>query len=226
MKIQIRQTKSNFKNEFEIIYDNDTTHFAKTSWISKIFDCTMVDMNGNIILKTVYDMKTNFKNIIPLKWISGSPKLSMMCNVIDSNGEKGVFLLSKTGFLKSSYLISHKDMTLQGYVISKGNIKYIALYDAEKDVQVGLLVKLLDVDNNLDQYTLYLLDDSNCDPVVLSFFAVYYDNWNYGNHGEIALHQREINWEWAWSKYNNKYDPHWIANNFPIFKWSDPPKRK
>ena len=85
-------------------------------------------------------MKTNWRNKIPLKWIAGSPKLSRDCDLIDSNGEKGVFLLSTTGFLKSFYAIAYKDMVLCGYVVAKGATKYIALYDAQKDEQVGLIV--------------------------------------------------------------------------------------
>ena len=226
MKIQINQTKANFKNEFEIICNEETTHFAKASWGSKVFDCTVNDKNGNQILKTVYDVGINWRNRIPFKWVSGSPKLSQVCNLIDSGGHDGVFLLSKIGFLKSFYLIAYKNMILRGYAVAKGDVKYVALYDAEKDEQVGLLVKPLNVDNNLDRYTLYLLDDADCDLTVLAFFAVYYDNWNYGNHREFVLHKREISREWTWSRYNKKYDPDWLTDNFRLFKWSDPPKKK
>jgi len=226
MKIQINQTKANFKSEFEIFFDDNTSYYAKASWVSRIFNCTLFDKENNLLLKTAYDVKTNWRNKIPLKWLAGSPKLSRACNLMDAENEKGVFLLSTTGFLKSFYLIAYKDMVLRGYVVAKGATKYIALYDSQKDEQVGLVVKPLDVDNNLDKYTLYLLDDTNCDPVVLSFFVVYYDNWNCGNQGEVVLHKREISREWSWSKYNKKYDPDWLSKHFPVFKWSDLPGKE
>lgn len=226
MKIRINQTKANFKSEFEIDFDDGTFYRAEASWLSRIFDCTLYDQNNHFILKTSYDVKINWRNKIPLKWLAGSPKLSRACNLIDAENEKGVFLLSTTGFLKSFYVIAYENMVLHGYVVAKGATKYIALYDAQKDKQVGLVVKPLDVDNNLDTYTLYLIDDVNCDPVVLSFFVVYYDNWNYGNQGEVVLHKREISREWSWSKYNKKYDSDWLPKNFPVFKWSDPPGSK
>jgi len=141
MKIQINQIKANFKNEFEIVFDDDTSYFAKSSWVSRIFDCELFDRDNHLILKTSYDVKTNWRHKIPLKWLMSSPKYSRFCNLMDAEDEKGVFLLSTTGFLKSFYVIAYKDMVLRGYVVAKGATKYIALYDAQKDEQVGLIVK-------------------------------------------------------------------------------------
>ncbi|OJU10026.1 MAG: hypothetical protein BGN88_03730 [Clostridiales bacterium 43-6] len=174
-------------------------------------------------MKAVYDAKTNWKNVVPFRWMGGTPKISRACSISDCHGAQGVFQLSTVGLFKSFYEITFGGRKLNGYVLSKGDANYVVLYDAEKEKQVGLLVKSLQVDNHLDTYKLYLLDHANCDPFVLSLFVVYYDNWNYGHQGEFALAKREVSREWTLSRYHKKYDPSWLAKHFPLLGCSDPP---
>lgn len=215
MQIRINQTRANFRHEYEIMLDDKVLCHARTSWLSGCFQSVLTDPENHTILKTEYNTRINLTNALPFKWVLGIPRISKSCTVVGAGGATGAFWRETTGFLKSCYVVDFGGVKLKGYCISRGKINYVSLYDAQSDTQVALLLKPLDVKNNRDTYTLYLLDTFTCDPVVLAFFAVYYDNWNYANCREIK-YGNELNWEWSYSKYNGKYDPAWLSKYFSL----------
>lgn len=215
MIIEVEQTSSNFKNDYQISFNNIIKYYAKASWITSVFNCSLIDINDHCILKAVYDFKLNFKNLIPFKWLSGTPKLSEYCNIINDKEEnQGNFMRSTTRFFQSKYVIKQKNSILNGYSQAKGAYKFVSIYD-DKEEQVGLIIKPLNVECNLDTYKLYLLNEVNIEPEFMALFMVYYDNWNYGRHGQIVFYNMEISREFTISNYKDKLDLDWLDENFP-----------
>ncbi|MEA5039617.1 MAG: hypothetical protein VB086_07245 [Clostridiaceae bacterium] len=215
MQIRINQTRANSGHVFEIILDDKASYHARTSWISGCFQSVLTDPENTTILKTEYSTKIGLKNAIPLKWIFGIPQVSKSCAVMGAGGAMGAFWRETTGLLKSCYVVDFDGVKLRGYCTSRGKTSYVSLYDASDTTQVALLVRPLDATNEESTYTLYLLDTVNCDPVVLAFFAVYYDNWIYAK-GTEATRGSETNWKWTSSPYNDKYDPAWLSKYFSL----------
>ena len=219
MRLQIKQTKANLAHEYAVSSEDRILYSAKASRVSRLLGCSLFDAGDHEILRASYDMALNLKNAVPFRWLAGSPKISKACKITAGEETEGAFALATEGLFRSRYVIAFKDMALNGYAVSKGDANYVALFDALKDKQVGLLVKPLDVDDNLDAYTLYLLDSAGCAPEALCLFVVYYDSWNYGNRAELAFGKREISREWTFSRYNRKYDPNWLAEHFPALHY-------
>lgn len=209
MILEVIQTKSAIKQEYDILIDNQLRFKAEASPVTKYFECCLKDLDGSVIFNTDYDIKIHITNIIPFKWIFGSPKLANPCNIYGNN-EKGIFLLSTTGLFKSMYVITLNNSTYNCYTVSKGDYNYVAVYDGDK--QIALIEKVLTVTNNLDTYKIFLLDHYKERAKLLSLFTVYYDNWNYSSRGSM-FYGTEYSKEWTYSRNNDKYDPDWKSKN-------------
>lgn len=100
------------------------------------------------------------------------------------------------------------------YEVTKNHLVHLLVF--HEDRQIGQIEKSLKRRNNLDQYTLYLLDEYSRFKEILILFVGYFDNWNYSDIGEVVILKKEVEWEWSFSKANSKYDKNWIQDNFHL----------
>jgi len=165
-----------------------------------------------LLYETYADTATSLMNLLPFKWL-WSEKLSKVHVVLDGSREiVGKFQFVKSGYLKMHYAISYKDYNLKLYRYSYGsNIHLLLFHD---DVQIGQYNKNNVVTNNLDMYTLYLLDKYLELAPILSLFTIYFDSYNYARRGEYVAYKVEKNWEWTYHQDNDKYDPQWLQLHF------------
>lgn len=212
MILEVKQTKSNFKNEYEISTYGCLFCSARTSWISSAFSCCLHRSDENAFLQGRLDIATNLKNSIPLTWLFGSTKYSKVMSIINDCQEKiGHFCYETSGLFKSRYQISLEGKTFEAYSLSRGRFHYVSLYQGQS--QIGLIEKSLVVYNNLDTYTIYLLDDFSDLSNIFALFVIYYDNWNYARRGQIAIERTQMSWEYTISQYRDRFNPNFLKEN-------------
>lgn len=222
MIIKIEQTKSNFKNKFEIKINNELKYLAGTPWMDikapldmdNIRHCIITKTDESICLKTSYNIIENIYNTaIPMKWAFTGEQKALIFSIYDNeNNICGKFYKLTNGFLNTKYVIEYKNYTLKSYDVSVGKTRNISIYNEE--CQIAEIVKPLNTSDNLDCYFLFLLDKYSDLQVVLSFFTIFFDYQNYPNKGEAVGYKKEVNIRYTYDKNNKFYDRNWIENNF------------
>ena len=225
MFINIKQVKSNLKNEFEIHIksgDGNMMCIASTPWLEMDLPFNLEnlrklyfrDINGNIIYSSKYEyLENTLEEIIPFKYIfTGEQKFCQMSIYDTRNNECGRFYTKVNGITDSKLCILYGNEEFIGYDYAKGSTRYISFYKG--DFQVAQLVKTLSVIDNLDEYYLFILDEYDYLKAILSFCTIYIDYCNYRNSGEISKGKYELKREYTYSKNNKYYNPKWISDNF------------
>ncbi|RKP55399.1 hypothetical protein D7Z26_09410 [Cohnella endophytica] len=116
--------------------------------------------------------------------------------------------------LLSFYEVKFRDESIKIYEVTKKHYVHLLIFLDNR--QIGQIEKSLIRQNNLDQYTLFLLDKYSRFKDILILFVGYFDNWNYSGTGEFVMKKKEIVWEWTYSKANEKYNKKWLQENFDI----------
>ncbi len=222
MIIKVEQTREDFKNRFEITVNDQKRYLAGTPWMKmdipldadRIRRCVLTDPAGNILFKTDYSVVQNVSNTaIPMKWLFTGKQKSLIYQVLDGNGAVcGTFYKLTKAFLDSRYVIQYKDYKLRCYDVSVGDTRHLSVYDKEK--QIAEIVKPLSVENNLDFYLIFLLDEFADTGAVLSFFTVLFDYLYYSGSGEVVVHKKEVSVRYSYSRNNKFYNKNWIAEHF------------
>lgn len=222
MIINVEQTKSNFKNKFEIKVNNELKYFAGTPWmdisvplnIDVKRNCVITKTDESICYTTSYGTVENVSNkAIPMKWIFTGEQKSQIYNICDNdNNICGKFYKVKNGILDTKYVIEYENYKLMCYDVAVGKTRNIAIYNEE--CQIAEVVKPLNASNNLDYYYIFLLDQYSDLEAILSFFTIYFDYQNYSNNGEFVAHKDEVSVSYTYDKNNKFYDKNWILNHF------------
>jgi hypothetical protein len=226
MIIQVEQVKSSLKNKFNIKVNNELKYLAGTPWmkLSLPFDIdetrrsVITDLDNNIKLLTSFNVIDNLKRTLPniVKFATGQVQQGNLTTLIDeSNNVVGGFYKTSqgVGLTENKLVIEYNNELIIGYTKSVGKTENISLY--KDNIQIGQIVKNLDVVNNLDNYYIFLLDDYSNLELVLSFFTIYFDYKNYNNSGEV-FYGKKYSVQYTISKTDNYYNPLWIRNNFDL----------
>lgn len=222
MIIKVEQTKSNFKNKFEIKVNNELKYLAGAPWmditvplnIDRIRSCVITKTDESICCASSYNIAENVSNTaIPMKWAFTGEQKSRIFNIFDNeNNICGKFYKLTNGFLDTKYVIEYGNYTLKSYDISVGRTRNISIYNEEG--QIAEIMKPMQSSNNLDYYYVFLLDEYSDLEMILSFFTVFFDYQNYSNNGEAVAYKEEVSIRYTYDKNNKFYDKNWIANHF------------
>lgn len=222
MILKVQQTQANLKNKFEISVNNQLKYFAGTPWMDlqvpfhadRMRKCVMTRIDESICYMTSYDLMENIANTaIPIKWAVTGEQKSLIFDILDANGQNcAMFYKLTQGLWDSKYVIAYAARNFTCYDISVGRTRNIVIY--EQDTQIAEIVKPLTVSDNLDVYTIFLLD-SCCDlESIFAFFTVVFDHLHYGNRGEVVAKKKEVQFQYSYDKNNKFYDKNWIPNHF------------
>ena len=222
MIIKVEQTKSNFKNKFEIKVNNELKYLAGTPWmdinvplnIDRIRSCVITNIDESICYKSCYNIAENISNsIIPMKWVVTGDQKKLIYKILDKEENTcGEFSKVTNGFFDTKYVIEYGKYKLKSYDISVGKTRNISIYKDE--IQIAEIIKPLSVSNNLDCYYIFLLDEYSELETILSFFTIFFDYQNYSNKGEIVAHKDEVSISYTFDKNNKFYAKNWISNHF------------
>lgn len=258
MIVEVKQTRSDLKGQFEIYYDKELAYYGGQSMLTSMEPNVLLSITGDAVLKTQYTPVASFRKAVdtaiflllflsvsalgtlisnvPLKvfaigvmfllfvLIDSRKRQTRICDVMHPNGnEVATFSFDRNGFLNSCYTLKSGANTLKAYTISKSSYEYISIY--LDDTQIGQINKSLLVWDNLDHYTLYLLDEHQNLADLLSLFIIYFDSCTHGNRGEVFIGVEKA-YEWSWDKMNKFYNAAWVPTNFDVDGTDNTPEEK
>jgi len=207
--IKITQTESNTKQTYEI--ESENFYFqAKLGSYNQREDITL--FNDETTINGVYS-PSSWTNYLPFKWLWGGVKITRKFHLYKNDSLYGSIFYSENGFFKSFYVISLDSGDIfHCYCLSKGDFNYVSIYEGEK--QIALIETYLRTKDYKYTHKLYILDDYNEFSEALTFFALYYANYNFSErfHMSKGSYYEKA---WSYSKYNDKYDSKWRETHFP-----------
>ena len=219
MKIDVLQTESEGKNNFEIKYDDILQYKAKLPFISineplnleKIRNIKIFDISGNEIYTTDYKYIENFKEeFIPMKFLAtGSQKFNQLLFV--SNKTTIKIYYEEKAIWDNRYIIEINEKKYFCYSIEDGYIRHFPIYDGE--IQVGEALKSNVVIDSKDEYCCYLKSgyESLSDGIVA--LLLYLDRSEYSS-SYLVNKSYTLSKNYSYNKTNKYYDKEWVKNNF------------
>ncbi len=221
MIIDVNQTVSKKKNQFEIIYNGEKIYIANLPFISlngtfdleKLREIVVTDLNGNIKYKTNYKYIDNkLEEFIPLKYLFFDSQKFYQLKIIDIYGNE---LFSIYEEMKEIWLGCHilkvKEKFYKCYSVEDGYLRHVMIYDDDK--QIAELLKSNVVMDEKDTYRIYLKDNYNFMANAISFFALYLDRTEY-NSSYLKIQSQVVEYKKSYSKINKFYDKNWLIDNF------------
>ena len=222
MIIDVKQTLSEKKNEFEIFFDNKSVYNATLPFINisgslnleKLREIKVYDKSNNLKYKTDYNYIDNqLEEFIPLKYlITKSQKFYQLKFINQNDSEDDISIFFETNEVwNGCYVIKYKDVIYKCYSIEDGYIRHICIYKDE--IQVAELLKPNVIIDGKDEYKIYLMDEYNYLSDSLSLLALYLDRTEY-NSSYLKNNGKQIEKSFSYSKVNKYYNPNWVKNNF------------
>lgn len=240
MVVEVRQTKANLKQEFEIYCDGKLQFIGKQSGYSSRSPSWLFNQDGSVRFKSSVNKKAYLRNqlinwlfalVVLLAWLASDsflvaalaavifillsfliPNATKVCDICDSNEDKAArFRHLLKGLLTGYYSIECGGGEYRLYTLDRSHYQYISVYiDGSQIAQIN---KDLHTVNNRDNYTMYLLDEDAAMADLFAMFILYFDNYEHGNHREVFVGTKK-NWSWTWSKTNRFYDETWLPSHF------------
>ena len=219
MKIEIKQTNNELKNEFEIKYNDNLKYKAKLPFISineplnleKIRQIKILDLNDSIIYITDYKYLENFKEeFIPFKYlVTGSQKFNQILFISNNNNIK-IYYEEKELF-NNRYVIEMNNKQYFCYSIEDGYIRHFPIYDG--GIQIGEALKSNVTIDGKDEYFCYLKDDyENLSDGIMALI-LYMDRSEYSS-SYLVNKSYSLNKKYSYNKTNKFYNKEWVKNNF------------
>lgn len=221
MIIDVKQTISEKKNKFEILYDNKKIYNAELPFITilgslnleKLREIKVYDTNNNLKYKTSYNYVDNqLEELIPLKYlVAESQKFHQLKFInLNSNDEISIFFEMKE--IWNGYnVIKYKNIVYKCYSVEDGYIRHVCIY--KDDNQVAELLKPNILIEGKDEYRIYLKEEYSFLKDAISMLALYLDRTEY-NSSYLKNDSKQISKKFSYSKVNKYYNPNWVKSNF------------
>ena len=221
MVIDVKQTVSEKKNEFEILYNNKNIYRASLPFISvlgsldleKLREIKVYDTNDNLKYTTSYNYIDNqLEELIPLKYLlTGSQKFYQL-KFINQNDNDEISIFFEMNEIWNGYnIIKYKDKIYKCYSVEDGYVRHVCIY--KDDVQIAELLKPNVIIDGKDEYRIYLMDEYSDLKDSLSMLSLYLDRKEY-NSSYLKNESKQISKKSSYSKVNKYYNPEWLKNNF------------
>lgn len=210
MIVKISQTASNIKQTFDIECDN-FYFYGKLGSYSRFQNIILSNKDSTI--KGIFNF-SKWVNYIPFRWLFGEGNLAKVFQLYKNENMYGSITFSKHGFMKAFYVIAlDSGEIFQCYCRSIDSFDYVSIY--HNDIQIALIETYLNTNDFKYIHKLYILENYNQYADTLSFFVLYYANFNFAQRFHMTIGCSYYEKSWSYSRYNNKYDPRWRETNFP-----------
>ena len=219
MKIDVLQTESQGKNEFEIRYNDTLKYKAKLPFISiddplnleKIRNIKIYDKNDKLVYTTNYAFVENVKEkIIQMKYlVAGSKKFNQLLFISKKNNIK--IYHEKRGASESRYVMELNEKQYFCYSIEDGYIRHFPIY--EGNTQIGEALKSNIVIDGKDEYRCYLKNDYKKISDAVVALLLYLDRSEYSS-SYVLNKSYVLSKKYSYDKANDFYDKEWVKNNF------------
>lgn len=209
MIIKIYQTASNLKQSYDIESEN-FYYSGNAGSISRLQPITISNKENKIT--GIYNF-SKWVNYIPLRHLFGKECLTRVFRLYKNEKQYGSIAFSEHGFQKSQYIITlDSGEIFYCYSLSRGSFNYVSIY--HDDIQIALIETYLSVNDFKYTHKLYLLDAYKPFADTLSFFVLYYANYNFVQRLHMSKGSVTAK-AWSFSKYADKYNPKWRETHFP-----------
>lgn len=209
MIITAKQTN---EEPYKMIFVKDTTltFYGTENKIIKYGVANLYDYNNNLLSSLELNISHSIINSIPFKIILGGKKKDIINVIKDEKIIGEIYCLHKP-FSRKWILNFENHQRLLMYTKSIGSLRYFSIY--LNDVQIAMIVKNNVVENNSDNYLLYLLDEYNQYSTILIETILYLDNYYYGRQLE-SFRGVNYNLNHSFSITDKYYNKDWIKDNF------------
>ena len=219
MKIDIVQTESELKNEFEIKNNGKLIYTANLPFISindpldleKLRSIKIYDKSKKEIYTTNYDYIENLKEeFIPMKFLfTGSQKF----NQLSFTSKKKTYKIyyEENAIWNNRYVIEYNDKKYYCYSIEDGYIRHFPIFYEE--TQIGEVLKSNVVMDAKDEYCCYLKNEYEEISDGIIGLILYLDRIEYSS-SYIVNKSYTITKRYSYNKTNKYYDNMWVKNNF------------
>lgn len=211
--IEIRQTKSNLEQVFEILTNGNLSYFGRTSYSKESFTTQLFYPNLKLIYETQSSSLEESRNILSNKWIS-KEEITECCGIYDNHANLlGLINQDCKESTNNYYTITLGKDIVRVYCLLKNKTMQLLFVDVTGK-QIAQGEKVVTDGINLHYYRIYLLDDYLRFQRIISLFVLYTVNIGY-RVKEVSLKKNDL--IPLYSSLEQKpmnYDPEWIKNNF------------
>ena len=213
MKINIRQKENNFKNEFEIFYNNELKYIAKVPSVSidnplKIDDIRKIkvnDLNNNVIYTANYNysLKKNNKYSSFKFLLTGEQAFNQLLFVTKNKSIK-IYYEENYEF-GCRYVIDVNNKQYYCYLINDGYIRHFPIFYREKQVAEILKSNI----DKVDEYYCYIQKEYKMIRDGVALLTLYLDRSEYN-----SIYVKDINYLELSESSLIDYDKDWVKYNF------------
>lgn len=210
IKIDIDQVKQNFGIIFECKKDNKLLFKGQDTFIEEHLPAKMEDANGNLIFSYHMNLVEFAKSQIP------DGNHTSRDGFIESNEKIKIGRIYQEGTGKDRfYKIEYNNDIFEIFMWSTGEEPHLSVFLNKK--QIAQIEHEHVVQNNLDKYHLYLLSEYQIYESILCFFAIIYDKYENGHHGQAFYGEKtETSFEYSLDGIgSDKYFKEFMQYNFP-----------
>lgn len=203
MIIRIRQTAGGLKPKYDIESDG----FRFQGERGGLHGAQSITMSNRCATLTGRFCLPSLLSSLPLLGMLGVDQRTRVFELTREGGAIGRVSRSVHGPGKSCYVIELADGTaMRCYSRRKGQFDYVSVYEGE--TQIALLENFLRSMDGRHDHKLYLLDAYGQYAEVLSWFAMYYAQYEVEQTGDVSFTV-------SFSAYDRMYDPAWRETHFP-----------
>lgn len=209
--IQINQTKQNFSIEFECWTEDRLVLRGKDSFLNEYLSAELNTAQGERIMRYTANAQEMLKASMPLS------QQSMNTGLLQDASGNPIGKFYQNGVSSKKYYVAeYKGTTLDIYTWSTGAGPHLLVY--LRDVQIAQIEVAGLVLNDLNTYTLYLLEGYEEYASLLCFSVILYDKYEAGEHGNAftgvkANSKVEIS---LTGIGRNKYNPDFLPSKFGV----------
>lgn len=221
MIIDVKQTASEQKNEFEIMFDNKKMYNAKLPFLmisgvfnlDKIKDIKIYDLNNKLKYISKYDYLDNqCEEFVPFKYlITKSQKFYQLKFINETENDEILIFFNLKEIWNEYFIIKYKDEYYNCYSVEEGYIRHICIFKDDK--QVAELLKPNIIFDGKDTYRIYLKQEYDFLADAVAMLALYLDRTEY-NSSYLKNKGVSVSKNFSYSKVNKYYDSNWVKDNF------------
>ena len=203
MIIKITQTASNIKQLFDID-GQDITAQGELGRYHQYQKITLTHKENTLSGEFTFSKPVNY---IPFRYLFKKQNKVQKFVFCKNDKPCGDIINSIEGFYKSRNVITLNDGNVfYCYSRSKGRFNYISIY--HNDRQIALKETYLTTTNYKFTHKLYILDEYDSFWDVLTFYVLYYANFNFSERFHMSA-GKSFEASYSFSAYNKKFNPTW-----------------
>lgn len=215
MYITVEQTKAGAKKECRI-FDGQRQFDGKAPSVQRY---------GTIELASLSDLNWKLKMYPPslaqsisIGTAFGRRRRVNHCAIFQQEQHIGEFSLLRYDKVKELFELNYQGIACRIYPLFYDSSEVLLVY--RDDQQIAQIERDTITYDLMDNYSIYLLDETkNCE-IPLILFTLYYDHCFHGDQGTAEKNYQTKSYKYSFGEGTDRYDPDWMSNHFPEYATS------